>query len=73
LVRLANISGKKAVRAFMRLGYKVARQTGSHVILRHEDRPTLTIPNHRELAPGLLRSVIRQAGLSVDEFINSLS
>ncbi|HHC24494.1 MAG TPA: type II toxin-antitoxin system HicA family toxin [Desulfobacterales bacterium] len=73
MVRLANISGKKAVRAFMRLGYKVARQTGSHVILRHEDRPTLTIPNHRELAPGLLRSVIRQAGLSVDEFINSLS
>ncbi|RLC02022.1 MAG: hypothetical protein DRI57_30485 [Deltaproteobacteria bacterium] len=59
--------------AFMRLGYKVARQTGSHIILRHEDRPTLTIPNHRELAPGLLRSAIRQAGLSVDEFINSLS
>lgn len=54
MVRLANISGKKAVRAFMRLEYKVARQTGSHVILRHEDRPTLTIPNHRELAPGLL-------------------
>ena len=53
----------------MRLGYKVACQAGSHIILRHEDRPTLTIQNHRELAPGLLRSVIRQADLRVDEFI----
>jgi predicted RNA binding protein YcfA (HicA-like mRNA interferase family) len=72
LVRLANISGEKAVKAFMRLGYKIARQTGSHIILIHEDRPTLTIPNHRELAPGLLRSVIRQAGLGIDKFINAL-
>ncbi|OQY53198.1 MAG: hypothetical protein B6245_23050 [Desulfobacteraceae bacterium 4572_88] len=39
------ISGKKAVRAFIRLGYKVVRQAGSHIIFRHEDRPTLTIQN----------------------------
>nr|WP_250126255.1 type II toxin-antitoxin system HicA family toxin [Chroococcidiopsis sp. CCMEE 29] len=39
------------------------------MILWHESKPTLSIPNHRELAPGLLRSLIRQAGLAVDEFL----
>jgi len=72
LVRLANISGKTAVNAFKKMGYEIARQTGSHIILRHEFRPTLTIPDHKELAPGLLRSVIRQAGISVEEFMKNL-
>jgi len=54
LVRLANISGKTAANAFKKMGYEIARQTGSHIILRHEFRPTLTIPDHKELAPGLL-------------------
>ncbi|MGL4619606.1 type II toxin-antitoxin system HicA family toxin [Chroococcidiopsis sp.] len=44
------------------------RQTGSHMILWHDSKPTLSVPNHRELAPGLLRSSIRQAGMTVDEF-----
>ncbi len=70
--KLSNISGKEAVRAFLTFGYEIARKTGSHIILRHEDRPTLTIPNHQELAPGLLRAVIRQAGIEPDEFLKSL-
>ena len=53
----------------MKMGYEIARQTGSHIILRHESRPTLTVPDHKELAPGLLRSIIRQAGVSVEAFI----
>ncbi len=69
MVRLANVSGKTAVRAFMKMGYEIARQTGSHIILRHESRPTLTVPDHKELAPGLLRSIIRQAGVTVEAFI----
>jgi len=72
LVRLANISGKTAVSAFKKMGYEIARQTGSHIILSHEFRPTLTIPDHKELAPGLLRSVIRQAGISVEAFMKNL-
>ena len=72
MARLANISGKNAVKAFERLGYSIARQTGSHVILKHPSRPTLTIPDHKELAPGLLRAVISQAGLSVTDFIKNL-
>ena len=70
--RLGNISGKRAVNAFKKLGYQIARQTGSHIILSHQNRPTLTIPNHKELAPGLLRAIISQAGLNVTDFIKNL-
>jgi len=72
LDRLGNISGKRAVKAFKKLGYQIARQTGSHIILKHQSRPTLTIPNHKELAPGLLRAIISQAGLNVADFIKNL-
>jgi len=72
LVRLGNISGKRAVKAFNKLGYQIARQTGSHIIISHQNRPTLTIPNHKELAPGLLRAIISQAGLNVTDFIENL-
>jgi predicted RNA binding protein YcfA (HicA-like mRNA interferase family) len=67
--RLSNISGKEAVKVFAKFGYVLDHQTGSHMILWHETRPTLSVPNHRELAPGLLRGLIRQAGLTVDEFL----
>ncbi len=46
-------------------------QTGSHMILRHEYRATLSIPNHKELAPGLLRGLIRKSGLSVEAFLGA--
>ena len=72
MVRLGNISGKRAVKAFKKLGYEIARQTGSHIILRHQSQPTLTIPDHKELAPGLLRAIISQAGLNVTDFIKNL-
>jgi len=72
LVRLGNISGKRAVKAFKKLGYQIARQTGSHIILKHQSRPTLTIPDHKELAPGLLRAIISQAGLNVPDFLKNL-
>jgi predicted RNA binding protein YcfA (HicA-like mRNA interferase family) len=67
--RLSNISGKEAVKVFEKLGYVLDHQTGSHMILWHDSKPTLSVPNHRELAPGLLRSLIRQAGITVDEFL----
>ena len=72
--RLPVVSAREAVRAFGRMGYEVDHQTGSHIILRHRVSPhrRLTVPNHRELAKGTLRSLIRQAGLSVEEFQNAL-
>jgi len=68
---LSNISGKEAVRIFEKFGYVIDHQTGSHIILYHESRPTLSIPNHKELAPGLLRGLIRKSGLTVNEFLKA--
>ncbi|PHJ56547.1 lipoprotein [Nostoc linckia z18] len=69
--RLSNISGKEAVKIFKKFGYVLDHQTGSHMMLWCESKPTLSIPNHRELAPGLLRSLIRQAEITIDEFLEN--
>ncbi len=66
--RLPVCSGSDAVKAFARLGYVVDHQTGSHMILRHPNLRRLTIPNHRELAKGTLRSLIREAGITKEQF-----
>lgn len=70
MTRLPVVSGREAVRAFAKIGYREDRQTGSHIILRHKDPPhrRLTVPDHKELAKGTLRSLIREAGLTVEEF-----
>ena len=70
-MKLPAISGEQAVRAFARVGYEVDRQRGSHILLRHPEPPhrRLSIPRHRELAKGTLRKLIREAGLTVDEFV----
>jgi predicted RNA binding protein YcfA (HicA-like mRNA interferase family) len=58
------------VRAFAKIGYREDRQTSSHIILRHLDPPhrRLTVPDHKDLAKGTLRSLIREAGITVKEF-----
>lgn len=68
--RLPVVSGLDTVRAFAKLGYAVDHQTGSHIILRQEEPPhrRLTVPDHREIAKGTLRALIRQAGVTVDTF-----
>jgi predicted RNA binding protein YcfA (HicA-like mRNA interferase family) len=72
LVRLANISAKKAIAAFKRMGYSEARRKGSHIILNHPERPTITVPDDKELAPGLLRAILSQVGVQVEEFLDKL-
>ncbi len=74
MTRLPVISGRDAVRAFERIGYQVSHQTGSHIIMRHESPPHrhLSVPDHRELAKGTLRGLIRDAGLTVEEFMGLL-
>ena len=72
MAKLAGISGIRAVAAFRRAGYEVARQKGSHAILRAAGKPHLVIPMHRSLAPFLLRSQVRRAGLTEDEFLRLL-
>ena len=70
--RLPACSGQDAIRVFRKLGYEVDHQTGSHVILRHPQMRRLTVPNHRELAKGTLRALIREAGITKEEFIQLL-
>ena len=72
--KLPIISGKDLIKCFAKIGYEIDHQTGSHIILRHKMPPhkRLTIPNHKEIAKGTLRAIIRQAGLSRDEFFELL-
>jgi len=67
---LPRISGREVAAAFRRLGYEFDRQRGSHIILRHPQPPyrRLTVPDHREVAKGTLRALIREAGITVEEF-----
>jgi predicted RNA binding protein YcfA (HicA-like mRNA interferase family) len=67
------ISGRKAVRAFENLGWQVARQRGSHIVMvKDGEMATLSIPDHKEVARGTLRSLIRTAGITVDEFYEQI-
>jgi len=72
--RLPVTSGRAAVKAFEKLGYETDHQTGSHIILRHTAAPhrRLSVPDHKELARGTLRALLRQAGLTVEEFTGLL-
>jgi predicted RNA binding protein YcfA (HicA-like mRNA interferase family) len=67
---LPKLSGHAVTRAFARDGWQPARQKGSHIILVKEGSwATLSVPAHREIAPGTLRSLIRASGLTIDEFV----
>lgn len=68
------VSGERAVKAFVRAGFVINHQTGSHVILYHSNDPLkmLSVPQHRTLKPGTLRHLIRIAGMTVEEFTGLL-
>lgn len=70
MVGVPLISGMEAVKAFSKLGWHVERMAkGSHIIMKKPGmRITLSVPNHKQLDRGLLRSLIRDAYISVDEF-----
>lgn len=73
MARLANISGKQAVKAFQTAGWSVVGQVGSHVVMSKEgNKANLSVPQHNELSVGTLRSLIRNAGMSVEDFLNLL-
>lgn len=68
--QLPRLSGRAVVKSFGRNGWELARQKGSHMILvKTGSWATLSVPDHREVAPGTLRSLIRASGLTVEEFI----
>ena len=65
------ISGKDVVKILCKNGFIVRRQTGSHMIVKREKRQVV-VPNHDEIDRGTLRSIIKQSGLTVDEFLKFL-
>ncbi len=64
---------RDVVKAFEKLGWEVARQKGSHIILTKKGHiATLSVPNHPEVARGTLRSLIARAGVTLEEFLDAL-
>ena len=73
MTKLPKISGKKCIKVLSKAGFYFKRQSGSHIVLRRDDPyAQLVVPNHKELDRGTLRAIIRQADLSVNEFIELL-
>lgn len=71
--KLANISGKEAVKAFQKVGWQISGQVGSHLVLiKAGSRANLSVPQHKELSVGTLRALIRHADMTVDEFLTLL-
>jgi len=73
-MKLPVVSGVDVVKALAKAGYELDHQTGSHMILRRKEPPHLrvTVPNHKEIAKGTLRAIIRDSGLTVEEFVRLL-
>ena len=72
--KLPTLSGKDVVKVLKRLNYEIDHQTGSHMILRQNKEPyrRMTVPNHKEIAKGTLLAIIKQAGLTREEFFELL-
>jgi predicted RNA binding protein YcfA (HicA-like mRNA interferase family) len=66
-----DVSGAEASAALQRLGFVVARQAGSHVRMTRGDR-RVTVPMHRNIAPQTLQSILRQAGVTLDDFVKAM-
>lgn len=73
MASLPVLSGREVVKAFQSFGWEVSRQSSSHIIMTREGQTvTLSIPDHKEVAKGTLRSLIRAANLTVDEFVSAI-
>jgi len=73
--KLPLISAKEAIKAFEKLDYQIILQKGSHIRMRHKtdkNKRTLTIPNHKIIGKGLLRKLLRDAELTVEDLLKLL-
>lgn len=70
---LPRVSGRECITALERKGFRLARQHGSHMILRRNDPfCQVVVPAHKELDRGTLRAILRQTGIGVGEFLSLL-
>ena len=73
MTKLSPVSARECLRVLQRVGFVIDRQTGSHITLIRENPPgRVTVPNHRELKVGMLHKIIRDANLTVEEFLDLL-
>jgi predicted RNA binding protein YcfA (HicA-like mRNA interferase family) len=73
--RMPRISSKEAIRALERLGFEQVRQTGSHVVMKQETEDGeigCVVPLHRELKVGTLSGILKQAQITIEDFIDNL-
>lgn len=70
--KLTNISGKEAVKAFLKFGYTHVHTSGDHAILQKTGSASLSIPLHKEVAQFLLKSQVKRAGISIEGYIKAL-
>jgi predicted RNA binding protein YcfA (HicA-like mRNA interferase family) len=68
MTKLSIISGKKLIKLLSKKGYYIRNQKGSHIHLRHPSRPAITVPNHKVIAKGTLKAIIKDAGLAQKDF-----
>jgi predicted RNA binding protein YcfA (HicA-like mRNA interferase family) len=67
--KLPVLSGRDVIKALAKIGYTFDHQTGSHVMLINENHKRITVPLHDEIGRGLLKAILKQADLSLDEFL----
>lgn len=74
MAKLPVVSWRDVVKALSKIGYEVDHQTGGHIILRRVDPPhrRIAVPRHSEIAKGTLRAIIREVGMTVQEFVRLL-
>ena len=72
--KISSVDSNKLIKTLNRQGFKVIRQKGSHIILINEQKMRIVIPMHpgKDLKPGLVRAIIREAGISREEFLKLL-
>jgi predicted RNA binding protein YcfA (HicA-like mRNA interferase family) len=69
MTKLPIVSSRVCIKALERIGFKVIRQRGSHIMMVRDETDTqVVVPNHKEIAIGTLRRIIRDIGLTVEEF-----
>ena len=69
--RLPRIGSRECLAALQKMGFVVVRQRGSHIVLRR-GASGCVVPNHKEIRPGTLSGILKQAGVSVEEFTANL-
>jgi len=71
-LKLPVLSGREVAKVFGKLGWEIARQKGSHIVMTKQGHiATLSVPDHKEVAKGTLRKLIARAGITIEDFLKA--